>query len=193
MSPDPIFDQAILYIRENFRRRHHDQRCCADGGHFAVDIGTAVSRASWIVPTDEILRLRLQRASELLARPELSLRDVAMQSGFGDTRTLNHAMSKQFGMTAQEFRQQLGGKPALPKKKTSRYSIFDLHVAVFRGLVFGAFSEASDDGCRDALPPLKCCHRNPKVRDGCVPIPPVPASEQECSLPRGRHRLPYPL
>ncbi len=117
LSPDPIFDQAILYIRENFA-----------GGITIKDVvrTVGISRSTLerrfrehlgIVPTDEILRLRLQRASELLARPELSLRDVAMQSGFGDTRTLNHAMSKQFGMTAQEFRQQLGGKAALPDEE----------------------------------------------------------------------------
>jgi LacI family transcriptional regulator len=70
-------------------RRHLEQRFHAALGHG---------------PAEEIRRVRLERARELLAHSELSVDQVAKAAGFGTSTRLGVAFKKQFGMTPRRWR-----------------------------------------------------------------------------------------
>lgn len=105
-GPDPIFDRALRYIREHYTTGITIKDVVRNVGISRSTLERRFKEHLGIVPTDEILRLKLKKATELLTRTELPIRDVAEQCGFGDSRTLNHAMLRAFGVSSQEFRNQ---------------------------------------------------------------------------------------
>ncbi|MFO0922178.1 MAG: substrate-binding domain-containing protein [Pirellulales bacterium] len=111
-GPDPIFDRALRYIREHYTTGITIKDVVRNVGISRSTLERRFKEHLGIVPTDEILRLKIKKATELLTRTELPIRDVAEQCGFGDSRTLNHAMLRAFGVSAQEFRNQTPGDEA---------------------------------------------------------------------------------
>ena len=57
--------------------------------------------------TDFINNCRLDYARQLLANPQLSIDDVAQQSGFGTRQTFSRNFVRHFGLTPTEYRSQL--------------------------------------------------------------------------------------
>ncbi len=111
-GPDPIFDRALRYIREHYTKGITIKDVVRNVGISRSTLERRFKEHLGIVPTDEILRLKIKKATELLTRTELPIRDVAEQCGFGDSRTLNHAILRAFGVSAQEFRNQTPGDEA---------------------------------------------------------------------------------
>jgi AraC family transcriptional activator FtrA len=54
-----------------------------------------------------LTRCRLEHAKDLLARPELSMLQVALQCGFADAITLRRAFRDQFVQTPTQYRGSL--------------------------------------------------------------------------------------
>jgi len=54
---------------------------------------------------EEILHCRLERTKQLLADRSLSMDDIAIQSGFGNVRSLRRAFTSSEGMSPQAYRQ----------------------------------------------------------------------------------------
>ena len=57
--------------------------------------------------TDFINNCRLDHARQLLANPQLSIDDVAQQSGFGTRQTFSRNFVRHFGLTPTEYRSQV--------------------------------------------------------------------------------------
>ncbi len=57
-------------------------------------------------PAEEIRRVRLDKARDLLARSKLLIKQVAVASGFRNTTRLGVAFRKRFGLTPLAFREQ---------------------------------------------------------------------------------------
>ena len=57
--------------------------------------------------TDFVNICRLNYARQLLANPQLSIDDVAQQSGFGTRQTFSRNFVRRFGLTPTEYRSQL--------------------------------------------------------------------------------------
>lgn len=58
-------------------------------------------------PAEEIRRVQLERARELLTDRELSITEVALSSGFSNATRFGIAFRKKFGTTPRNFRKQL--------------------------------------------------------------------------------------
>ncbi len=105
VTSDPLFDKAMGFIRVNYAKGISIKDVVRASGISRSTLERRFREHLGVVPTDEILRLRLQKACELLTDMSKSLREVAAESGFGDTRGLNHAMEKQLNTTPQAFRE----------------------------------------------------------------------------------------
>jgi LacI family transcriptional regulator len=59
-------------------------------------------------PAEEIRRVRLERARELLTASDLSIEQIAQAVGFLTATRLGVAFRKQFGMTPRDWRANQG-------------------------------------------------------------------------------------
>ena len=57
-----------------------------------------------MTPNDYLLRLRVEKAKELLANPDRSITDVALAAGFSSCQYFDNVFRKYTGQTPQEFR-----------------------------------------------------------------------------------------
>ncbi|MFW5841286.1 MAG: substrate-binding domain-containing protein [Planctomycetota bacterium] len=63
-------------------------------------------RAIGRLPAEEIRRVHLSRAKQLLARSDMTMAEVARRSGFASAKSLSDIFSRHEGITASEFRRQ---------------------------------------------------------------------------------------
>ena len=49
-------------------------------------------------------QVRLQKAQELLTSTDLSIRDIAIRSGFSDQRRMNELFTKTLGISPMKYR-----------------------------------------------------------------------------------------
>jgi LacI family transcriptional regulator len=104
---NPIIVQALRFIES-----HADQGIVVDDVLRVVPI----SRRSLEIhfrnllgrsPTEEIRRVRLEKGRELLARPDLSVAEIALACGFANATRFGVAFRKRFGKTPLAYRKQL--------------------------------------------------------------------------------------
>ncbi len=101
---DPVLARALGMIREEACRGLDADRLCRTVG---VSRGTLDKRCKALIgrPVDqEIRRVRLDRACELLARTKLPLRAVAKEAGFGSEQYLSAVFAKQMDCTPATYR-----------------------------------------------------------------------------------------
>jgi LacI family transcriptional regulator len=101
---DPLLARALGMIREEACRGLDAERLCRLVG---VSRGTLDKRCKSLIgrPVDqEIRRVRLDRACDLLARTKMSLRAVAKEAGFGSEQYLSAVFAKQLGCTPTTYR-----------------------------------------------------------------------------------------
>ncbi|HLL88415.1 MAG TPA: substrate-binding domain-containing protein [Tepidisphaeraceae bacterium] len=103
---DPDVAEAIRYIRLNAHRPLRVEEVVTE---VAVSsrllerrFRTAVGRS----PAEEIRRVRVELAKQLLIRTDLPLRTVAQRSGFADVHHLCHAFRRDADTTPARFREQ---------------------------------------------------------------------------------------
>lgn len=53
--------------------------------------------------------LRMRKAEELLATPQVSIKDIAQKTGFGSQNTFCRVFKRRFGITATEYREATPG------------------------------------------------------------------------------------
>ncbi len=63
-----------------------------------------VKAATGLTPSEIRLKLRLDRAAQLLRQTDLSVTDIAFAAEFTSIRQFNHAFKAAFAMSPQEFR-----------------------------------------------------------------------------------------
>ena len=108
---DPVVAQALRFIREY----------ACDGistedilPHVPVSRSTLQRRFRAILGRtvhDEILRIRLRRVCELLARSDLPIDVVSDKAGFTHRQYLGAVFKEKMGMTLAEYRRQMRGRP----------------------------------------------------------------------------------
>jgi len=76
--------------------------CGLSESHFTREF----KQAFGVPPHQHLLRLRLRRACELLARPELSISRIALDCGFGSLSHFSRAFSARLGHSPQAFRRE---------------------------------------------------------------------------------------
>jgi LacI family transcriptional regulator len=107
---DPVVARAVRFIRES---------ACTGIGVPAVVAHVAVSRATLDrrfrqtlghSPHDEIVRVQLQRAMELLSQTGLKTLAVAEKSGFRHLEYMGVVFRKKLGLTPGEYRKRVTGQ-----------------------------------------------------------------------------------
>ena len=101
---DPTVAEALRLIRQEACRGAHASLICRQIG---LSRSTLDKRFKEVIgrPIDqEIRRIRLMRASELLARTKLPLKAVAKEAGFGSEQYLSAVFSKSMGCTPAAYR-----------------------------------------------------------------------------------------
>jgi transcriptional regulator GlxA family with amidase domain len=69
--------------------------------HRQIEKETSFTPAAWL------RRLRLDAARRLLGNPELSIKQVARRSGFGDEYNLRRAFNRELGVAPSDYRARL--------------------------------------------------------------------------------------
>lgn len=104
---DPAVSQALHYIADNLvQKLSVDEIAYAIGvsprllqQRFADKLGTGVS--------DEVRRLRLEKAKRLLAEPDRLITSIPRLVGFASPNAMNKIFSRELGMTPSAYRQQI--------------------------------------------------------------------------------------
>jgi LacI family transcriptional regulator len=101
---DPVLAKALSLIRDKASRSIDAASVCR---HVELSRSTLDKRFKDVIGRSidqEIRRVRLARACELLARTNLPLRLLAKESGFGSEQYLSAVFSKQLGSTPAQYR-----------------------------------------------------------------------------------------
>ena len=105
---DPAVAAALRFIRERAARPELDVEGVAHAA--ALDRRTLERRFRTLLrrsPLDEIRRVRVERAKQLLARQELSVDYIAESCGYGSRKGFGIAFRTQTGMTPPQYRRTL--------------------------------------------------------------------------------------
>jgi LacI family transcriptional regulator len=108
----PRLRQAVEYIRTN-----------ACSGIDVADVASAVGLSRTKLhrlfqerlgrpPGEELRKIRLRKVVALLTQSELSLGEVAQQSGFSSVDYMSHAFKRAYGMRLSEYRKRCRGRSA---------------------------------------------------------------------------------
>jgi AraC family transcriptional activator FtrA len=104
---DPRIRQAQEFIERHFMQKitvaEEARRAAMSVRNFSRRFQQAVGQS----PHAYLTGCRLEHAKDLLARPELSMLEVALQCGFADAITLRRAFRDQFAQTPTQYRASL--------------------------------------------------------------------------------------
>jgi LacI family transcriptional regulator len=106
----PEVRQALLFLRENFHRGIGTQEVAAAARLSRRGLEKAFKQHLNRSVHDEVKRLRLHQVKQLLLHTDLSVIDIAIQTGFTHAQHLNNVFKKAVGMTPIAFRK--GHRPA---------------------------------------------------------------------------------
>ena len=95
-------------IRAEFRGSLRMGDLAAEAGVHPVYLARAFRQRYACSPAEYARRLRVEAASELLARSDLPLSQVALQAGFSDQSHLAHQFRRMTGITPGRYRQAAG-------------------------------------------------------------------------------------
>lgn len=103
-----VIDRAKAYIDENFRRD-----ISLDDVSREVDISPYYFSKLFKQETGKnfieyLTEIRLKNARELLQNSQLSIKEICVQSGYGDPNYFSRIFKKYEGVTPSEFRGRLG-------------------------------------------------------------------------------------
>ena len=102
---------AIRFIREHACRGIHVDDVAS---HIAVSRSTLKRRFKQVLSRsvhEEILRIRLERARELLSGTDMTVRHIAHTTGFTHQQYLGEVFKAKFGMTPVQYRKEYAREP----------------------------------------------------------------------------------
>lgn len=101
------FAEVIAYIELNFvediQIQELSTKAAISGRHFS-----RIFRANYgTSPMEYIIHLRLQHACRLMGRKDLSITEIALQSGFSDSNYFARLFKKRYGKTPSEYKKRV--------------------------------------------------------------------------------------
>ncbi len=96
--------EVVNYVRAHLDGRLSLTELAAAGNCTPSQLARRVRKVFGISPTQFVLRSRIDRATELLSRPEPSLAEVAALAGFYDQAALTRQFARFVGETPAQFR-----------------------------------------------------------------------------------------
>lgn len=106
---DPDLEAAVRYIREHAPKSIQVADVAREVGVARRSLERKFHDALGRSPAAEIRRVRLARATQLLAETSLSIPKVAQASGFGSSMYLAYVIKEATGLTPMKYRNQMRG------------------------------------------------------------------------------------
>lgn len=103
---DPAVAQALRLIREHATEPITIEQLLRDVPLSRRALETRFRELLGRSPYAEVMRLRVQKAKQLLAETNLRISEVAEQSGFGELRRLSVVFREKTGFTPSQYREQ---------------------------------------------------------------------------------------
>ena len=96
---------AEVYLRENYRQPCSLADLADSFGCKAAYLARLYRKVTGSTPTQDLIRLRIERAKRLLTRhPDLEIKQVAAASGYDDPLYFSRQFRKETGMSPTSFR-----------------------------------------------------------------------------------------
>jgi transcriptional regulator GlxA family with amidase domain len=102
--------KLIEIIDENIGERLSEQAMSRSINLSPARLRDLFKKETGLSPIQYVKRLRMRRAADLLRMSFLSIKEVAFQSGAGDTSHFVRDFKKQYGLTPSQFRAQAQGE-----------------------------------------------------------------------------------
>lgn len=106
-EPDGIIARAMDYIEQNFTRDLALEEVAQTVGISPYYFSKLFKEGSGMNYTEYLTKLRIEMAKELLARRELSIKEVCVDSGYANPNYFSRIFKKWTGITPTEFRDGL--------------------------------------------------------------------------------------
>jgi len=106
---DPTVAEALRLIRQEACRGGHAASICRSIGLSRSTLDKRFKEAIGRPVDQEIRRIRLMRACELLARTKMPLKEIAREAGFGSEQYLSAVFLKMMGATPAAYRRDHRG------------------------------------------------------------------------------------
>lgn len=108
-SAEELVEGVRLYLREHFRQGYSLERLASGFGCKAAYLLRAYGKATGSTPTQELIRLRIEKAKRLLVgEPELEVKQVASAVGYDDPLYFSRLFKRETGSTPSAFREERG-------------------------------------------------------------------------------------
>ncbi len=103
---DPLVERALAFMHANVNRPYNVQDVVRQSGKSRRTLENRFNHAVGRSVLDEIIRLRLERAKQLLTFTDWTLGRIAEECGFHNTKRLHEALLRVEGRTPKSFRQE---------------------------------------------------------------------------------------
>ncbi len=96
--------EILVYLHRNYRNRISIEQLCSSSGMSESTLSRTFKQAVGTTPLDYCNRLRLRRAAELLRGTDMSISEIAVESGFEDSNYFSRIFSRQWGLSPRVYR-----------------------------------------------------------------------------------------
>jgi AraC family transcriptional regulator len=103
----PRLKQVLAYIEENLDREIRLQKLADRAGLSAFHFARSFRQSLGATPHQYIVQRRVQRAKELLLRPEWNIEQVASATGFAGASQFSRVFRQSVGVTPTEWRRKV--------------------------------------------------------------------------------------
>jgi AraC-like DNA-binding protein len=106
-DPASRLTRAAELLRTSPAVTHSLASLAAEAGMSRFHFARAFKKRFGVPPHAYQLQLRLEKAVELMRKPELSLTEIALEAGFGSSSRLTESFKRRFGVAPSVWRQRL--------------------------------------------------------------------------------------
>jgi AraC family transcriptional regulator len=107
LEPDPRrLRHVIDRIRADPGGAHNAEELAAETGYSASHFFRVFRATTGCTPHQYLLRLRMERAIELMRKPSLALLDIALECGFANETHFSRTFRERFGSPPGQFRRE---------------------------------------------------------------------------------------
>ncbi|MCP3966736.1 MAG: helix-turn-helix domain-containing protein [Lentisphaerae bacterium] len=96
--------RIISKLETNYRRNWEIVELSRLAGMSKSSLMATFKNATGFTPVDYLIRIRLQKAAELLCQSDASIAEIARDSGFSDSNYLSRQFRKKYGSSPREYR-----------------------------------------------------------------------------------------